>query len=141
MKALVAQLAVLAVALLTAGLSVHFGDGSALVPPPEAEAEDFMRSIAAGRYEPARKRMSDDARHTVDLPALADLRRRLEQKIGTVQQIEGVRSHIRGEDAVADVLVTPARGPSRELQVPLVRRHRSWFVARLPGRLTTKEDL
>lgn len=48
-KPIAAELAILALVLLLAGAAVHSGDSRALVPPPEAAAENFVRALAASR--------------------------------------------------------------------------------------------
>jgi len=131
-NAFVGQTAVFAVAMAVAGAAVFSGDRETFVPPPETVAEEFLRGVTTGRYEPARSRLSDDARGGGDAEDLASLRAVLESRVGRVSRVKGGRAEIDGNAAMAEVEITSASGSVRDVQVRLVRRHHLWFVAGLP---------
>lgn len=133
MNALLGQLGVLAVALAVAGASVAAGDRTALVAPPERVAEEFVKHVVAGRYEPARRRLSDEARLGIGSDDLRQLRASIESRLGRVREVNGQNATMNGNEAVADMELTSADGSRREMEIRLVRRRGVWFVAGVPN--------
>ena len=131
MKAPLAVIAVMAVALGVAALAlVGLDDRGTLVPPPEAEAESFMRALATHRYEQALPRAADELRRQ-GVPALRRWQEDFERARGRVRDVRGLSSRSSGESAEARVALT-AGGGEVVLPVRLVRRHGEWRVLSAP---------
>jgi hypothetical protein len=137
MTAPLAVIAVMALALGTAALAVFgLGDDATFVPPPEAEAESFVRAMATHRYEQALAHVTDELR----AGGPGALRRRqedLERSRGHVRDVRGGPAWRSGGSAEAAVALATSSGPA-VLRLRLVRRHGEWRVASLgewgPGR-------
>lgn len=101
-------------------------DVSVLTPPPEAVAENFLRSLVRDRPTRARPYLDTDSTPSGELALLA---RRLQLHAGTVYKVEttlesraGERARVRGE----------LRGRTRDLVLLLELkrgRHRLWQVS------------
>jgi hypothetical protein len=129
-KAPLAVIAVMAVALAVAGVAVFgLNDRTTLVPPPEAEAETVMRSLATRRYTQALPRLSDELRRS-GTDGLRRRQREIEQAHGRVRDVQGERSSIAGDYAEASVRLTTEAGET-VLRFRLLRRHGEWRVASL----------
>ena len=130
MKAPLAVIAVVALAIAAAGLAVFvLGDDSTFVPPPEAEAESFMRAMATHRYEQALAHVTDELRAA----GPARLRRgqeEIERAHGHVRDVKCGPAWRSGHAAEAAVRLATAEG-SAVVRLRLLRRHGEWRVASL----------
>ena len=127
MKALLLIVAVTAGALALVAVSVIAGhDASTLVSPPDAVVEQFVRKLAAGRYEVARAHLADDS------PAMRERIRMtsdgLRAGAGGIEQVEGQPGAIDDDTATASALVTTRRAGTITMGFTLVRRAGSWRI-------------
>jgi hypothetical protein len=130
MRAPLAVLAVVGLALGAAALAVFgLADTGTFVPPPEAEAESFMRAMATHRYEQALDHLTDELRQAGP-GALRARQAEIERRCGHVRDVEGERSWSSGTSAEAPVRLTAAGGKA-VLRFRLVRRRGQWRVASL----------
>jgi hypothetical protein len=91
------------------GTGVALGDRELFVSPPEAVAETFARHLAARRYDRARA-LVDSARasHTT-LEQLRGFARKLDERTGSIVNIDGQRGAIDGDRAAATARVVGDR--------------------------------
>ena len=127
MKALLLVAAVTAGALALVAVSVVAGrDTSTLVSPPEAVVEQFVRKLAAARYDVARAHLAADS------PAMRERIRTisgsLRARAGGVEQVEGQAGTIDGDMATASALITTRRAGTITMALTLVRRAGSWRI-------------
>ena len=123
MKALLLVGAVTAGALaLGAGSVVAGHDTSTLVSPPEAVVEQFVRKLAAARYDVARAHLADDSPAARE--RIRTARETLRARAGAINQVEGKPGVIEGERATATAVVTTERAGEipMELRVDPPRR-------------------
>jgi hypothetical protein len=127
-RAPLAVVVVVALALAAAALAVFgLGDASTLVPPPEAEAESFVRAMAAHRYEQALAHATDEVR-AAGAGALRRRQEEIEQARGRVRDARGGPAWRSGDAAGAAVRLTTDAGEAA-LRFRLVRRAGQWRVA------------
>ena len=127
MKALLLIVAVTAGALAVVAVSVIAGhDASTLVSPPDAVVEQFVRKLAAGRYEVARAHLADDS------PAMRERIRMtsdaLRARAGAIHQVEGKQGVIDGDRATVTAVVTTERAGEITRKFTLIRRAGSWRI-------------
>ena len=127
MKALLLIAAVTAGALAVVVVSVIAGhDASTLVSPPDAVVEQFVRKLAAGRYEVARAHLADDS------PAMRERIRMtsdaLRARAGAINQVEGKQGVIDRDRATVKAVVTTERAGEITMEFTLIRRAGSWRI-------------
>jgi hypothetical protein len=101
-------------------------DTGALVSPPEAVVEQFMRQVANGHYELAIERAADRR-----ASRLADLRRhgeRLRVLAPIIDRIDGEPGTIAGDTATASALIHVDGGADLRWRFTLARRSGLWKV-------------
>lgn len=128
MRELAAALAAIVVALGIVG-AVVFGarDASLFVPPPEAVAENFARELVSGRYQLARRQLSERERRQ---RGAADLKARFEAwraRIGPLNLAEA-REVSRGSDGASAVCELQGERSAVVLTLSLVRQRGLWKV-------------
>ena len=126
MKDLLWIAAAMAVALGVVGLAIGPGhDRRTLVSPPKAVAEDFVRRLAAGRYDRAVDHLEnrDDAETSVTVQGES-----LRQRAGKVHQVEGEEGSIDGETATALTRISTSDAGELEWQFSLVCRSGTWKI-------------
>jgi hypothetical protein len=129
-KAPLSVAALLAAALAVAALAVFAaGDGSTLVPPPEAVAENFLRAMARRRYPQALPYLRPELR-AVGVEGLRRHQQRIERACGLVRDVRGEDGARAGESATATALLKGAAGQGR-MRFALVRQQGEWRLATL----------
>jgi hypothetical protein len=101
-------------------------DTGALVSPPEAVAEQFMRQVANGHYDVAIERAADRGASRV-----ADLRRqgdRLRVLAPIIDRIDGEPGTIAGDTATASALIHADGGGTLRWRFTLARQSGVWKV-------------
>lgn len=121
---------VLAALAISAAVSFALGDRQTLVPPPDAEAESFGRTLAMGRIDRARAHLTDDLRGRLTDEDLRAHGRRLSAGPGTVWDVRAETDRIAGDLATATVVCRGGTGESA-LEVELRRESGLWRIARL----------
>ena len=130
MRAILAEAAAVAAALLLAGAAVGPGhDRGLLVPPPEAAAENFLKAMTEHRYTRARQHLAGDLRDTAP-DTLAALERSVEQARGPVQKVQGRGAVIAGDESTARASIDFENG-GQDLRLPLRREKGLWKVSSL----------
>jgi hypothetical protein len=130
MRAPLAVIAVVALAVGVAGLAVFaLGDGATFVPPPEAEAESFLRAMATHRYEQALAHVTEELR-AGGPGRLRERQEQIERSRGHVRDVRGGPAWRSGDAAEAAVRLATSEGPA-VLRLRLVRRRGEWRVASL----------
>jgi hypothetical protein len=125
-----AVIVVVALAVGTAALAVFvLGDDATFVPPPEAEAESFMRAMATHRFEQALAHVTDELR-AGGPGALRRRQEEIEQARGHVRDVRGGPAWRSGHSAESAVRLATESGPA-VLRLRLVRRRGEWRVASL----------
>jgi hypothetical protein len=127
MNALLLVAAVTAGALaLVAGSIVAGHDTSTLVSPPEAVVEQFVRKLAAARYDVARAHLADDSP-----PARERIREAsdtLRARAGAINRVEGKPGVIDGDRARATAVISTERAGDLVMHFTLARRAGSWRI-------------
>jgi hypothetical protein len=128
MKDLLVVAAVTAGALGIVAGSVGAGhDTGTLVSPPEAVVEQFVRKLAAARYDVALAHLDNRS------PAMRDRIRTtsdaLRARAGAIGQVEGKRGAIDGDSATATAIVTTERAGEITMEFRLIRHAGSWRIA------------
>jgi len=127
MKALLLVAAVTAGALALVAVSVVAGrDTRTLVSPPEAVVEQFVRKLAAARYDVARAHLADDSpaiRERIQTTSDA-----LRARAGAIIQVEGRPGVIDGDRATTTAVVTTERAGEITMEFRLIRRAGSWRI-------------
>lgn len=132
MRSLLTEALILAAALGLSAAAVHgWHDRTTLVPPPAAVVEEFLRALAAGRYEAAREKLADDLRHEFDENRLRMLTEGLQDRHGAIRHVEGQDRSIGTDTAVAAGELTFASGEKSEVQFRLDRHHGLWQISDL----------
>ncbi len=100
-------------------------DTVTLVSPPEVVAEEFVRTLATGRYDRA-----VDNLEQVDGAAamLAGHGKALRERAGRVNQVEGEAGSIDGDAATASARITTSDAGELEWSFSLVRRDGTWKI-------------
>jgi hypothetical protein len=128
MKALLLVAAVTAGALaLVAGSIVAGHDTGTLVSPPQAVVEQFVRKLAAARYDVARAHLADDSPPARERIRVAS--DTLRARAGAINQVEGKPGVIDGDRATATAVVTTERAGEITMEFALMRRSGSWRIA------------
>lgn len=121
-------------ALAVTGASVMgLRDGRCFTSPPEEVAEQFVRKLATRRWGPARAHLAPEIAATVPEEALRGALRAFEDRLGSIDRVEGRRGPESANAAWAFALVTTSTGARRKVAVPLLRRNGVWRVAGLEG--------
>jgi hypothetical protein len=110
------------------------GDTRILVSPPEAVAEQFLRSLQTRRYEQARAHLASVARTQITGDDLRRLHRDLESRVGKIENVQGEKADNPNE---AYCLLETRRGRVR-VTLLFERANGDWHirdVAALQGRL------
>jgi hypothetical protein len=128
MRALLVVATVIAGALAIVAASIGAGhDTSTLVSPPEAVVEQFVRKLAAGRYDVALAHLDENS------PAIRDRIRttsdQLRARAGAIEQVEGKPGVIDGDRATATAVVTTERAGDSAMKFRLIRRAGSWRIS------------
>jgi hypothetical protein len=123
-------LATIAAALLIVG-AVVFGarDAALFVPPPEAVAETFGRALASGRFDVARRHLSDQQRRE---QRTSDLRARFDPwktRIGQLNHAKSTELSREGDRASATCELQGAAAVVA-LSLQFVREQGLWRVER-----------
>lgn len=135
MRSLVAVAAVMAAALaITAALVLGAGIGEPLVPAPKAVVQGFVKSLAAGRFEIARKHLDGSLKETTTAQVLRRLEDALRAEYGEYELRPGGEETIEGDQADYDAVIhTGRRGivvwPFRLERDPATRL---WSITDLP---------
>jgi hypothetical protein len=133
MKRVIAEIGVLGTLLAIVGVALHVGhDRATLVPPPESVVENFVRGLAAGRYEPARQRLAEDLKVTVHESDLRAVEQCLIPEHAPVAQVEGRRGFHDRENAQSVATLTFLDGSKRDVVFGLRWDQGKWGIARLP---------
>jgi hypothetical protein len=129
-KAALSVAALLAAALAVAALAVFAaGDGSTLVPPPEAVAENFLRAVSRRRYQQALPYLRPELR-AAGVEGLRRYHQRIERACGLLRDVRGEDGVRAGESATATVLLKGAAAQGR-MRFALVRERGEWRLATL----------
>lgn len=127
MKDVLLVVACTALALAFVAASVVIGhDTRTFVAAPEAVAEQFVRKLAAGRYDVARAQTSDGSRSTRDRIRSASAR--LRARAGAIDQVTGMAGWTGTDTARASVVLSTERAGEITMEFGLVRRSGSWRV-------------
>jgi hypothetical protein len=133
-KPLLIKAAILLVALAVSAAAVHLAhDSGTLVPPPDAVVEQFVRSLATGRYGSARKQLTDPLRAQVDENGLRALTEALEDRHGPIREVQGARQEVAGTQARAGARVTFASRQEGWLPFTLEQSSGLWRITDLAG--------
>jgi hypothetical protein len=125
MRELALIAAVTAAALAVVAASVGPGrDVLTFVSPPEVVAEEFVRSLATGRYDRAVRHLDDPDGAEVLTAQGTSLRARA----GHVNQVDGEEGSINGDRATASTRITTSDAGDLEWRFSLVRRDRTWKI-------------
>jgi hypothetical protein len=106
------------------------GDRRTMVSPPEAVVEDLLRALECRRYPQALKYFTRSAREKVSADQLAEATRRLESRIGRIEDVKGEEGWLSGDDAEATAVLRTDKAD--EVRVPL-RLRRDLGEWRLTG--------
>jgi hypothetical protein len=122
-----------------AGVIFGLGDAKTLVPPPEAVAEGFVRTLAAGRYARATPFLSKRLATTTDESNLRAIAKQIEAGAGGILDVRGQTDSIDGEFARATAIVKTRSG-ERYVELRLVRESGVWSIdeIKVPESLPTK---
>ena len=122
--ALIAAVTAAALAAVAAGVGPG-GDTRTFVSPPEVVAEEFVRSLATGRYDRAVRHLDapDGAEAVVTAHG-----RSLRKRAGDVNQVEGEEGVIDGDTATASTRITTSHAGDLEWRFSLVRREGTWKI-------------
>jgi hypothetical protein len=103
----------LTIACLVAGIEagVALGDRRLFVSPPEAVVENFVRHLAARRYDRARAVLDRDRASYTTLEQLRELVGLLKEQTGSIVSIDGRRGTIGRHEAMATAQVVGDRAP------------------------------
>ena len=130
MRAPLAVIVVVALAVGAAALAVFvLGDEATFVPPPEAEAESFMRAMATHRFEQALAHVTEELR-AAGPGALRRRQEEVEQARGRVRDVRGGPAWRSGRSAESSVRLDTDAGVA-VLRLRLVRHRGEWRVASL----------
>ena len=114
-------------ALSIVGLAVGPGhDRMTFVSPPEVVAEDFVRSLAAGRYDRAVEHLAETAGGEA---AVAVHGRALRARAGEVTHVEGEAGTVSGDGATASTRIMTSEAGELEWTFSLVRRNAVWRIS------------
>ena len=127
MRAVLYALVASLIGLGVPALTISAGDRDVLVSPPEVVAEEFTRSVAGGRYDPARKDLSDEVRAAIGTNDLQSLRSAIEGSAGDIETIEGEPGDLGASEATASVQVKGDAG-SASLSMQLRHEHGEWKI-------------
>jgi hypothetical protein len=111
---------------LVAASVVVGGDTTTLVSPPGVVAKEFVRQLAAGRYDRAAAHLADSrgGRETAEAEGNA-----LRARAGEVEEIESEESAIVGDMAMASARIRTSRAGDLRTRFTLIRRQGSWKIA------------
>ena len=118
-------------ALLVLWLLVSQGVTAVIVPPPETEAEQFLRALKAQRYAAARNQLAQDLREQTRVEDLQAAVRALEQARGGIADARGEQSHEQGESARATAKVRLGDRQQEALEFALKKEHGLWRITSL----------
>jgi hypothetical protein len=128
MRALVAVLLLTAAAVGICGAALALGDGSFLVPPPEARVEQFVRQLEAGRFGRAVPYLSGPARARTSPASLEAAFHDLEGRVGRVRDVVGRPLAVRDDTAWVEAILDTERAEGLPLPFRLVREKGLWAV-------------
>ena len=132
MRALLQELAVIALALLVAAGAVQgLRDRGTLVPPPEMVVEEFVRELSLERWGPSRTHLSAPLAERLAPDSLRDYVESLEQRVGRIEDVHGRPFFSTDEAAEATAEITTEAGDRFELRFPLSREQGLWKISRL----------
>lgn len=126
MKEIVWIAGVTGLALGVIGLVLGFGhDTRTFVSPPEVVAEEFVRSLATGRYDRAVRHLDerDGAQAMLAVQGTS-----LRERAGDVNQVEGEAGSIDGDAATASTRIETSDAGELEWDFSLVRREGTWKI-------------
>ena len=125
MKSAPAVLVVVAVLLGIVWTAVFtLGDTGILVSPPEAVAEQFLRSLQTRRYEQARAQLASELKTRTAAGDLRRLHQDLETRVGRIEKVEGEKGAAPEE---AHCRLETDRGQVR-VTLPFERASGEWHV-------------
>jgi hypothetical protein len=128
LKDLLVVAGVTAAALVLVGASVGLGhDTTILVSPQEAVAEQFVRKLAARRYDVAMAHL--EQRGPAVLERVRSTGNALRGRAGAINQVEGEPGAMSGDTAVASAVVTTERAGKIRMTFELVRRAGVWRIS------------
>lgn len=109
MKELISVSVVAALLIGATALAVEqFDDRETFVPPPDAIAEGFARSVVEKRWDPARAYLANP--ESVSDRELSDLQKSWEQSVGEPTQFEAETITHDGERALVTVRLQSEKG-------------------------------
>jgi hypothetical protein len=111
---------------LVAASVVVGGDTTTLVSPPGVVAKEFVRQLAAGRYDRAAAHLADSRGGREMAEGEGN---RLRARAGEVEEIEGEESAIVGDTATASARIRTSRAGDLRARYILIRRQGSWKIA------------
>jgi hypothetical protein len=124
----VAAISVLALGVPAAAV-LGLGDGRVLTPPPESQAEQFVRRLATHRWGPARALLTPELSAALDEEALRAAQQAFERRWGAVVDVRGQAGSASRDQAWATAVVTTSREARVALTLPLLKRSGVWRVA------------
>jgi hypothetical protein len=113
---------------LTGAVVLRGGDRATLVPPPDAVAEQFVRQLAAHRFDRAVPFLSSHVRREIDARDLAAITSLFEAQNGAITFVEGQERSRTRIQAVAEVHTKTDRRQSPALEFELMSEHGEWKV-------------
>jgi hypothetical protein len=126
--------AMVAAALAVVAIAVFgLGDGRAMVSPPAAVVENFVRAVERGRFPQALKYLSANARGPISPARLAEAKARLESRIGRIEDVKGEEGWLAGDDAEAAAILKTRRSGEVRLALRLEREWGEWRVTGIEG--------
>ena len=118
---------------LIAAVVFGLGDRSTFVSPPEAVVEDLVRAAECRRYPQAMKYFTADARQRLSPDSVAEATRRLESRVGRIEDVKGEPGWMAGDDAQAFALIRTNQRDEVRLPMRLHREKGEWRVMGLEG--------
>ena len=109
------------------------GDGSTFVSPPEAIVEDALRAASRKRFPQAMKYFSAAARRSLSPEAVAEATRRLEARVGRIEDVKGEARSMTGDAAEAFAVVRTERSDGIRLAMRLRREKGEWRLTGIEG--------
>lgn len=116
-------------AVMLTGALVAGGYGKLFVPSPKNTGVNFVRSLAAHRYEGALQQISSRSATRVTREELQTLVLSFEASHQRIDKVEGISEEISGDTASVEVEVTFEDGTTRTMVIPLQQENGLWKVS------------
>ena|SRR5918992_3753766 len=115
---------------IIAAVVFGLGDRETFVSPPEAVAEEFVRSVGHGRVEAARDLLASEEERATSTAEMRTFATRFRSRLGRLDRVDASVAE-RARDSAAVRVEAEGSRDTLELTVPVAFERGLWKVARV----------